>query len=72
MAISLALRLKQSSQPDRVKGVVAIGPPTVAPSAVPTELAGHFNGDDNADSAIIDSAAMELYLGKIARVHVPE
>lgn len=71
MAISLALRVKQSSPPDRVKGVVALVPPTVASSAIPKELATHFNGDNNLDSAIIDSTAMDQYLCKIAYIAIP-
>lgn len=63
LAISVALTLGQA-QDCKVHGVVALGPPTCAPSAVPSHLAKYFKPEENADSAIIDQAAMDVYLGK--------
>ncbi len=64
MAISVALSIKSSSQPDRIKGIVALSPPTVAQSAIPPNLASSFKGAENADAAIIDAVSAELCIGK--------
>jgi versiconal hemiacetal acetate esterase len=61
MAIMVALKIAASSDPSRVKGVVALGPPTVNPNAIPSHLKDQFNFAENADSAIIDTNAMALY-----------
>ena len=63
LAISTALRSSQLPHYG-VNGVVAIGPVTCAPSAVPSHLAEKFKREENADSAIIDNAALDVYLGK--------
>jgi versiconal hemiacetal acetate esterase len=55
--LALALALGDSS----VKGVVALGPPTVAPSQVPAHLKSLFKPEENTDSAIIDGAGMKVY-----------
>jgi acetyl esterase/lipase len=63
LGISTALNLNRLQQ-YRVNGVVALGPVTCAPSAVPSHLAEKFKREENTDSAIIDNAAMDVYLGK--------
>jgi len=63
LAISTCLSLTQQ-QHHKVNGVVAIGPVTCAPSAVPSHLAEKFKREQNADSAIIDEASLDVYLGK--------
>ncbi|KAB5576483.1 lipase/esteras-like protein [Coniochaeta sp. 2T2.1] len=61
LAISTALSSSQLPH-YRVNGVVTIGPVTCAPPAVPSHLAEKFKREENADSAIIDNAALDVYL----------
>ncbi|PSS18483.1 hypothetical protein M430DRAFT_139760 [Amorphotheca resinae ATCC 22711] len=61
IALALALKIKASGQPQKISGVVALGPATVAPSVVPAHLKHLFKPEENTDSAIIDAEAMSVY-----------
>jgi acetyl esterase/lipase len=63
IALALALKIKASGQPQKISGVVALGPATVAPSVVPAHLKHLFKPEENTDSAIIDAEAMSVYTG---------
>ena len=65
IAISLALHSLKTNYP--VRGVAALAPLTVHPfiQSLPAELQVQFKRWENEDSAIINTASMKTFIGKI-------